>query len=230
MSKQTKTPEPELLECPWVHGEKQKAPGYSDIPRLRSYDRSSKNHPLYEAQLDFDRRVFRALIIGGVGEKSLPKDGDNMLMLLTGAICIVGLGKGIDPKSVYLQDNYTAVFGQWELAWQGLEAAGKKICPTIRQSLERLLVPCCEPGQNDADDASSYCMALQQFWCGPWGEWYGRDYYSAWGTGSLLHLQAAAFKDGVGLKTFSAKEQESLKLLIEAVKTMQPLIEKALTR
>ncbi|MEX1051861.1 MAG: hypothetical protein WEC83_00525 [Patescibacteria group bacterium] len=219
-----------LLKCPWVRGEKQTAPRYDNIPRLRFHGLTHPEYNAYEAQLDFDQRVFRALIIGGVGEEQIPKDGDDMLMLLTGAVCIVGLGKGIDPKSVYLQDNFTAVFGQWELAWPALEAAGDKICPSIRQSLERLLVPSCEPAQNDADDSSSYCMATHQFWDGPYGDWYCWNYYSAWGTGSLLRLQHHALKDGIGLETFSAKEQRSLGLLIEGVKTMQPLVEQTLTR
>lgn len=231
MSKQNRTTELELLGCPDVRDNNYRlvAPRYDEIPRERSSYLTDPNRKEYETQLDFDRRVFRALIVGGIGsDKSVPKDGADMLMLLTGTICIVSLGKGINPSSFYLQDYYSAIFGQWELAWPALETSGNKICPTIRQSLERLLVPRCEPGQNDADDSSSCCMASQQLWC---GEWFWRDYYPAvWSTSSLVHLSGSITKQGTGIEAFAPEEQESLEVLIEGVKTMQPLIESVLKR
>lgn len=215
-----------LVKCPrrW---DPSQAPTKQDVPRLRHASRTSPEWPAYAAEQLFDANVFRALMVGGLGNnKPTPTRGENMLVLIFGAIRLVCLGEGVDPKSFDLLLSGEAVYGGWELVWEALETG--KVHPTIAQALRRLLVPSTEPGQNDADDASSTNEILRRFWSGPFGSWWECSYYTARHQSSCLSDDLV--KRGPGLEKFKAKERASLELLIEGVKTMQPLVNAAFSR
>lgn len=219
---ETLAPDFNLVNSPH-RGSQRAAPSCRQIPRLTFVGLTHPGNAAYEAQWDFDSNVFRALMVGGLGEKSTPTYGPSMLCLIVGAIRLVCLGDGVNPTSTKLQGHGEVLYGLWSLAWEALET--NKLCPTITQSLSRLLVPGTSSAQNDADEASSSNMILEEFWSGPWGNWWVANYYTARQRSSCLSAECR--NRGVGLEKFKPKERASLRLLIEGIAKMQPIVERA---
>ncbi len=204
-----------LAKCP-RRGDPQKPTTLSPAPFLTM-----------ECRTGFDGGVFRAMMVGGLGEIGMtPTFSDHMLSIVYGAIRLACLGEGVDPSSFKLLMVGEAVYGGWELTCEAL--ATNRLCPTVTESLQRLLAPYSNGRQNDADDRSAGNMLLEECWNGPNGYWWWRNWYTAAHT--MSRLDSKLVRIGPRLNQFKADERKSLQRLINGVMAMEPLARKAFSR
>lgn len=188
-------------------------PSYKEIPRIYAPLSSEPEHQSWLDQKDFDRRVFQALMVGGVGENTIPTDGVQMLSLIVGGIRIVCCDDIVTPETVRPTRRRDGLWQLWSLGWEALSKTNL-ICPTIKESLERLLVPDSE-SESHGNERHSYNRLLKDLWESPNGLWWCQNYYRGYQNISSLTDQIR--KQGPGLEFFSAEEQRSIENLIMGI-------------